>query len=155
MNKLLSFAFEFFNFFFELFYVLGKIVDGFEKFFRGSVINYSFALFADYFSGNANNSAVIGYIVKNDGICRNLRVISNVDRPENFCTASYGYVVSEGGMTFAVILTRAAQRYTLKQCAVIAYLGGFAYYNAGTVVYEKSFAYFCSGVYLNTRKKPA
>ena len=50
MNKLLSFAFEFFNFFFELFDVLGKVVDSFEQLLRRSVINYSFVLYADYFS---------------------------------------------------------------------------------------------------------
>ena len=155
MNKLLSFAFEFFNFFFELFYVLGKVVDSFEQLLRGSVINYSFALYAHNFSRNTHNSAVLGHVVENDGVCRNFCVVAYLDRSEYFCAAYDRYVVSECGMTFAVILTRAAQCYALKQCAVIAYFGCLAYYDAGAVVYEKAFAYFCTGVYLDTRKKSA
>ena len=53
-------------------------------------------------------------------------------------------------MSFAGILTRATERYILIKRTVVAYLGGFAYYYAATVIYEQALADGSTGMYFYT-----
>ena len=51
-------------------------------------------------------------------------------------------------MPFARLLSRPAQRYVLKESAVIAYLSGLAYDHSHAVVYKKPLAYNRARMYI-------
>jgi hypothetical protein len=56
-------------------------------------------------------------------------------------------------VALALVFARTAEGYALVDGAVVADNGGFAYDNAHSVIYKKSFTNGCAGMNLNSRKK--
>ena len=98
---------------------------------------------------DADGGAVWRNFFENDSVRGDFRVIADFERTENSRSRAYENVVSEGRVTLADVFSRAAERYVLIKCAVVADFGCFADNDARAVVDEQTFSDFRSGVNFN------
>ena len=98
-----------------------------------------------------NNFDVEVEFVKHNRARRNAGIITYLKWSQHLSARAYHNVVPHGGVALAGILSRAAEGHALVDQHVVAYFGSFAYYYAGSVVYNQSSAYFSARVNFNTR----
>ena len=103
-------------------------------------------------SGDTCGGAVFGHLLEYYRICGDLAVVSYRERTENLRARAYEDVISKCGVTLSNVLARTSDGNALIERAVVAYLGGLAYYDAHTVVDKQSLADSRAGVYLNARE---
>lgn len=74
---------------------------------------------------------------------------------ENLSAGAYYNIVFDGGVSLYFFEADTAKCHSVVKSNIIAYLRCFAYHNTHAVIYEKSFAYDCSGMDLYAGEKSA
>ena len=107
----------------------------------------------DNLCGNTNRRAVLGNLLENDGVCRDLTVIVYLYRAKHLCARANHDVIAKRGVTLTNVLTRTAEGHALIKRTVVAYLGSLADDDSHTVVNKESLAYRRARMDLNTREE--
>lgn len=94
---------------------------------------------------NSDGCAIRRYFLKHYGTCRYICIISYLKRTEHLCAGAYQHVISYCRMSFTGILAGTAERYSLIERYIIAYLRGFSYYNSRAVVNKKRLPILAAG----------
>ena len=105
----------------------------------------------DHASRHADDGGVGRHVFEHNAPRANLRVRSHGEGTEHFRARAHHNVVFEGGVAFARVLARSAERHALIEHAPVAHFRRFAYHDAAAVVNHYAFAEFCRGVYLDAR----
>ena len=82
-----------------------------------------FAGQADDPPGHADDRCIGRHLAQHDGICRDARVVADLEWSKHLCAGADHDVVAERRVTLSDILARAAKRYALVEQAVVADLG--------------------------------
>ena len=90
--------------------------------------------------GNTDCRTVLGNRFENDGTCRDLGVVADLERTEYLGSRTDHNAVAERRVTFAGVLAGTAEGDTLIERTVVADLRRFTDDNPGSVVDEESFA---------------
>ena len=104
-------------------------------------------------SGDSDRCTVLGDILENYRICRDLTVTVYDDGAQHLCARSDENVIAERGMTLSYVLTRTAERYALVERAIVSYLGCLTDNDARSVVDNESLADGRARVDLNSGKE--
>ena len=108
---------------------------------------------------NADDGCTGFDVFYDNGVGADFDIVSDFYRPQNLGAGTDDDVVADGGVAFGrdfsfVVENRCpAQRYAVIHGDVVSDFGCFSDDNAGSVVYEKAFADFGSGMDFNAGQK--
>lgn len=106
-------------------------------------IRHPYAVLFHHFAGNSDDSRVRRNVFEHHAACAYFAVRSYMYGAKHLCACRNHDVFIYGRVAFADVLSRAAERHTLIEHAIVAYLGRLAYDKTYAVVDEYTRADFC------------